>query len=509
MEHPRELGRPCRLRGRGVPDAAAHRPSPGADVARHLGLLLVDRQLLHAGAGRGRFVRQSLHREVPRVGRCRGAVQNRIVGQPHSNGGVVPRRRDHDHPGDRAAEPVRRPTGRRCGDGSLGHRPAWPLHRVPAVLQRLGGVLTGCHRWDLHNGLNAGTYGTIVIGMITTLILGGGLPAISAVYLTGTVAGELMRMRLAYRVCPELKVQPKLATASDIRMLFSFGGKTIVDSMSRLLLAQANSILVASHLGPAALAVYARPGALVRHADTITNKSSLLLSPAASSLKISERHDEVKKLFIEATRMSAFAAMSVTVFLSVMGDPILQTWMGPRYREGTLMAVIAIGNFLPLTQRPAQQVLIGLNRHGRIGWASLAVALLGVAAVDHRARQPGGRSRHRGVGTRHPPLDRQRPVRHDLCLPRRWRPAEREPEARVSAGAAVRGSIRRRVAGRSHGVCRIPAAGAPCGCRDVWRRPRAPLLALLDARSDPAEGTQQGAPDRRLQEGIVSGPEFA
>ncbi len=244
-----------------------------------------------------------------------------------------------------------------------------------------GGVLTGCHRWDLHNGLNAATYGTIVVGMVTTLVLGGGLPAISAVYLLGTVGGELMRVRLAYQVCPELRVHPSLATRQDVRTLLSFGGKTVIDSLSRLLLGQANAILVASHLGPAALAVYARPGALVRHADTLTNKSALLLSPAASSLKTSAQHDEVKTLFVQATRHTAFAAMSVTVFLAMMGDPILMTWMGDRYNEGTLMAVVALGNFLPLTQRPAQQVLIGLNRHGRIGWASFAVALIGVGTA--------------------------------------------------------------------------------------------------------------------------------
>ena len=45
------------------------------------------------------------------------------------------------------------------------------------------------------------------------------------------------------------------------------------------------------------------------------------------------------------------------------------------------MAVIAIGNFLPLTQRPATHVLIGLNRHGHVGWASFAVAWVGVAPL--------------------------------------------------------------------------------------------------------------------------------
>jgi O-antigen/teichoic acid export membrane protein len=244
-----------------------------------------------------------------------------------------------------------------------------------------GGVLTGCHRWDIHNAVNAGTYAVITSGMIAALVFGGGLRAISAVYLAGTLGGELVRMRLAFRVCPELNVSPRLATWSDIRTLLVFGGKTVVDNLSRLLLTQANSILVASYLGPAALAVYARPGALVRHADTLTNKFGMVLAPAASSLKGSQRFDELKQLFIDATRYAAFLAVPITVFLAVMGDPILQVWMGPAYRQGALMAVMSLGTLLPLTMRPAGHVLIGLNAHGRVGWASFGVAWLGVAAV--------------------------------------------------------------------------------------------------------------------------------
>src|SRR5688572_8715100 len=74
------------------------------------------------------------------------------------------------------------------------------------------GVLTGCHRWDIHNGVTAGSYGGIVVGMIAALLLGGGLAALAAVYFVGTIAGEFVRMRLAFRACPELRVSPRFAT---------------------------------------------------------------------------------------------------------------------------------------------------------------------------------------------------------------------------------------------------------------------------------------------------------
>jgi hypothetical protein len=244
-----------------------------------------------------------------------------------------------------------------------------------------GGVITGCHRFDIHNGVTAGTYAAIVAGMIAALTLGGGLNVLAAVYLAGTLAGEIVRRTMAFRVCPELEIRLNQATVEDIRKLLSFGGKTVVDNLSRLLLAQASSILVAAHLGPAALAVFARPNALVRQTDTLTNKFAMVLSPAASSLSSTGRAQDVRELLVDATKFAAFVAMPVTVFLAIMGEPILQVWMGPRYREGLLMVVIALGSFLPLTQRPAQHIMIGMNAHGRIGWASFAVAWIGVGAA--------------------------------------------------------------------------------------------------------------------------------
>jgi O-antigen/teichoic acid export membrane protein len=242
-----------------------------------------------------------------------------------------------------------------------------------------GGVLTGCHRWDLHNAVNAGSYAAIVTAMVLALSLGGGLPWLAAAHLVGIVAQGLTRRHLALRVCPELRVSLSLANRKDASMAFVFGGKSIVDNLARLLVAQANSLLVAMHLGPAALAVYARPTALVRVADTMLNKVGHVLTPATSAMLGSGQAAELRAMFIATSRLTAFLAMPIVIFLTVLGGAILQVWMGPSYHDGLLMGIIACGNFLVLTQRPAAHILVGMNKHGRVGWASLAVACCGVA----------------------------------------------------------------------------------------------------------------------------------
>ena len=241
------------------------------------------------------------------------------------------------------------------------------------------GVMTGCHRWDLHNAVTSGFHAVTVAVMIAALSLGGGLRGIAAAYLAGMIASETTRAILAHRICPELQLRWRYASWRQARMLMTFGGKTLTDALSRLLLLQANNIMVASYLGPAALAVYARPAALVRHIETLTNKFAFVLTPTASSLDSSGRREEIRDLFIQSTRYGAFLVTPLVLMLVVVGDLILRVWMGPDYKPGVVLAVLAVGYFIPLTQRPAMQVLMGMNKHGWVAISSLFMSIGGLA----------------------------------------------------------------------------------------------------------------------------------
>ncbi len=79
---------------------------------------------------------------------------------------------------------------------------------IQVSLAGFSGVITGCHRWDLHNYIDAGAYALTVLGMIIVLYVGGGLPGLALMNLCGQVLGRIARCMVAYRVFPELSVRP-------------------------------------------------------------------------------------------------------------------------------------------------------------------------------------------------------------------------------------------------------------------------------------------------------------
>jgi O-antigen/teichoic acid export membrane protein len=238
------------------------------------------------------------------------------------------------------------------------------------------GIMTGCHRWGLHNGIHAGSHAVSVAMMITVLISGGGLISLGLVNLSVIIVTEIFRTFLAYRICSELEVKLSYVTWSRVKEMYLFGAKTIVAGMPQFLAVQVTNIVVVSVLGPAALAVFSRPVALVRHVETFINKFAFVLTPVASSLQGADKTNELREFFFDSTRYGIAFTLPIVIFLVLFGDFILYLWMGQKYMQGTVLAILAIGYFLPISQNSVLRILMGLNLHGRISLINLSVTFV-------------------------------------------------------------------------------------------------------------------------------------
>ncbi|MDD1677761.1 MAG: oligosaccharide flippase family protein, partial [Methanomicrobiales archaeon] len=246
---------------------------------------------------------------------------------------------------------------------------------VQVAFSAFNGVLTGCHRWGLHNLNTSGWYAMTAMGMILALRFGGHLWAIAAITLVGEILANIRRVILSYRVCEGLRIRPSLVRRSTIGELFVFGGKTLIPSVSNLLLNQTTSILILSYLGPAALALYSRPRSLVYRVDVLVRTMAMILIPTTSSLESTGNLREIRELVVKSAQYSLYMALPIVLVLVIFGGPVMQFWMGPRYSNGLVPAILAAGYLPVLVHLPGLYTLIGLNAHGRAGAARLVASL--------------------------------------------------------------------------------------------------------------------------------------
>lgn len=236
------------------------------------------------------------------------------------------------------------------------------------------GVITGSHRWDIHNGLNVGGHLLASLGMIGALVAGYGLVGMSVSYFCATVATEAVRFVLARRVCPELVLDLRKTQWRNVTELIRFGLKTVIVALPRVLIVQTTNVLLMSAAGPAAVAVLSRPLSLANHVSTFVNKFAFLLTPTVSAMQGLGRDAELRTLMFQSTRFTVAIAMPLTLLLVIDGDWILRLWMGDAYVNHPAIAMLCGGLFLATAHSPVLSVAVGMNMHGRIGLATLAVA---------------------------------------------------------------------------------------------------------------------------------------
>jgi len=240
------------------------------------------------------------------------------------------------------------------------------------------GLLTGYHRWDIHNALSAGDSLLSIILMVLALYFTNlSVAGMAIAYLISTITFESLRFVFVRRICTEFSFNLRNANKLTCKEMLVFGIKSMLSNIPPILLLQTISIMLVSAIGPAALAIFARPMALTKQVKTFMTKFTFMLAPTTGSLQGKGDAQAIQALFINTTKLSFAFALPTLGLLLIYGDVVLHYWMGPEYALWSLVIILSIGQLLPMGQDTSLRILMGLNQHGRISlFAFVAIFVL-------------------------------------------------------------------------------------------------------------------------------------
>lgn len=242
---------------------------------------------------------------------------------------------------------------------------------ISTILSPFGGLLTGNHRWDLHNQAYSATNIMNFVFTLAALYLNFGLIGCALANLIAETVGWGMRVYYSFSKFRYLNISKKYFSYCTVKEMVKFGGKTFIPRVGELISNQSINMLITAKFGTAALALYSRPRALIRIIQTFIMKYALVFTPAASSIQSSGKKEELKELFIRAQFYSNVLCLPAILFLMVMGGPLLELWMGANYRNSVLIAVMAFSQFTLIANATGYSIISGLNKHGRLGIITL------------------------------------------------------------------------------------------------------------------------------------------
>jgi len=195
-------------------------------------------------------------------------------------------------------------------------------------------------------------------------------------YFIATSFFEFLRFVFVKKICVEFTFNLKLSRLTTCKEMLIFGVKSMLSNLPPILLLQTINIMIVSIIGPAALAIFARPVALSRHVHTFMNKFTLMLAPTAGAMSAGNDLGEIRRLYLNTTKLSFAFSLPALAFIFIYGDTLLLYWMGPEYALWPLVMILSVGQLLPLSQDSSLRILIGLNQHGKISiFAFITVAI--------------------------------------------------------------------------------------------------------------------------------------
>jgi len=253
---------------------------------------------------------------------------------------------------------------------------------ITAALQLPGSIfnaiITGYERFDILNLIRGVQDLIIMLGMMTVLIMGYGIIELAYVVFACQLMGNLTKVLASYQLCPTLHISPKRCRLTVIKEMILFGGKTVIQNLSRTALYQVNSILVAVFLGPATLAVYTRQRSLVMHTSKFVKQYAQVFIPKSSTFDANNNKKALQTLLIQSSKYGLYITLPIMAVMFVMGGPLLEVWMGPDYKAPLVLCILAISHLFSISQHSVYSILVGMGIHGRPALYDLVAAVFSI-----------------------------------------------------------------------------------------------------------------------------------
>lgn len=251
---------------------------------------------------------------------------------------------------------------------------------VMVPLDVFNSTLWAFQRFDI---LNAVDIVMVTIRTAVTFLLigqGYGLVALAVITLFWTLGSAAIKAGMSFRLNPGLRLGPSYVKRWAIGCLYGYGIWLVVLSLARVALPKLNPVLIGARLGVAMVTPFSIATRLIEYATSLVSSSTGVLTPVATTFHAEDKHDSQRRLFLLGGKCCLVLALFFSTLFLCLGKPFLLLWMGPAFESSaTLLAVLAIGEVLPLSQLATSSLILGVGRHKVLALMGLIENMVAVA----------------------------------------------------------------------------------------------------------------------------------
>lgn len=249
-----------------------------------------------------------------------------------------------------------------------------------------GSVVYGFQRYYRNNVASIGT--SLVVAAVNVWVLGAGhgLVALVAAITAVRVLSLALFVWNAYRTFPGLHVRPSLFRKARLQEATGFSVYMLVLDLSAKVNYSADTIVIGAMLDTTAVAVWTVGQRLSVLAQQLTNQLNDALFPSVVDSNAAQRRDRLQLILLQGTKLSLAVAAPLSLGLIVVAEPLIYSWVGPRFAGAVLPTRILLAVVLiRICVASSNMILKGTDGYKLLTYtnatAAVANVLVSVALV--------------------------------------------------------------------------------------------------------------------------------
>jgi O-antigen/teichoic acid export membrane protein len=230
------------------------------------------------------------------------------------------------------------------------------------------GVLEGLQRVPTTNAIWAAGFLLESVLIAILLFSGTGIYALAWAFLARYAFGVVASAVLCWRALPQLRLRPGYVDREMLGVLYRYAGVIQISGILSIMLRSAEKVLAGLLIGVPATALYEVGEKLPMMAAWVPTGIGAGFVPASSHLAASNRHEEIRKLYLKGCRYMSILTGMIVGFLAPFAGVVITAWLGPdeKYRDAALiLAFFTLPYHLNVVTMSASAVYKGMGTPAR------------------------------------------------------------------------------------------------------------------------------------------------
>jgi O-antigen/teichoic acid export membrane protein len=245
-------------------------------------------------------------------------------------------------------------------------------------------VFAATQRYDAANAISISIRLLTAAAMVASLRSGNGLVSLCVLSAASELFGYVLRMFIAYRILPQLKISLRMAAWENLWSITSYGIWSFL-CQSAVQLRTYSSIFVIGYLLPiAAVTPFNLANQVAVYFDMIFAPMAIVFFPAATRLDAQGDHSGIRKMYLTGTRILFMMAIASAIIAFVWADDFFRLWVGEKITSGgdfasvtVLFRLLLVTAVVATSQKIGYQVFLACRK-----LSIFAYLLIGEAIVN-------------------------------------------------------------------------------------------------------------------------------